>query len=85
MVGGLDLAAIHVDITDVFIGSCVAEEDTSKIMLIQLGALLASPFHTDLRSKDTELAEIWLSTIPGFKRSHHDAFVYPPIVKKDGM
>ena len=50
MVAGLDKSVIQVDVSDVGIGSSVANEDPSVVMAVEFGGAFAGAFDADLRA-----------------------------------
>ncbi len=63
----LDGTTIDVEMSYILICRCIPEEYSGKIVLVQLGRIIARMFNAHPRAKEFEVFEIWFDSPPTFK------------------
>ena len=67
MMACLDNPIIQVDVSDVSIGSGIADEDSRIVMAVQFGGSFACSFDADPGTEDLQMAKVGLTPVPSFK------------------
>ncbi len=81
MVRTLDNTRHNVNVTDVVVGYRVSNEDSIKVMLVQLSSAFARLFDADRQAKYLEMFEVWLLLQPPFKGSCPCSTMNSPVVE----
>ena len=81
MVRMLDNTGHNVNVTDVVVGGRVSDEDSVKVMLVQLSSAFARLFDADTQAEYPEMFEVWLLLEPAFKGSHLCSTMNSPVVE----
>jgi len=83
MVAAFDQARVEIEVKDVLIGGGIAEEDSAKVVAIQLTATVACAFNADSGPKQFEVGEVRFEAIISLKWCFPSFGVDEPIVEVD--
>ena len=80
-----DSAAGAVNVADIAIRGGITNEDTTKVMAVELGASLPSPFNTDAGTEGAKALEVRPVPEPSFERCDFGSMVDGVIDNVGGM
>jgi len=83
MVTAFDQARVEIEVKDVLISRCIAEEDSSKVVAVQLASTVTRAFNADSGPKQFKVGKIRFEAKVSFERCFPSNRVYEPIVKVD--
>ena len=83
MVAAFDQAGVEIEVKDVLIGRGIAEEDSAKVVAVQLAATVTRAFNADSGPKQFEVGEIRFEAIVSLEWCFPCFCVDEPIVKVD--
>ncbi len=67
MVAAFDQACVEIEVKDVLIGRGIAEEDSAKVVAVQLAATVTRAFNADSGPKQFEVGKIRFEAIVSFE------------------
>ncbi len=67
MMAGFNNASVEVEVYDSLICCCVAQENASEVVMIQLSPMLTTPMDADMEAKDLNPRQIRFCTIVSHK------------------
>ncbi len=81
MVADFCVAAGEVKVVNVLVSRGVPKEQSGKVVFVEFGVLISCLLHTDMRTKEFEVLEVWFDAPPTFKRGDTGTGVDTTIVE----